>query len=295
MQRSCHGVAAEGWRRRRETRVRKPHRESKCPVVRSSRRARRVSLSAPFFRQHGKSENHGSFRERESPPDERTPPHPTCGLATSFGARRQRRHSVDSQSHCRSCGGPCEHARHHRCRCCGVGCWRNVDGGGEYVSVSSQADTEQADLRRERVELATDRAAEEEELAQIYVARGLEPTLARQVSMQLMQYDALGSHARDELGISATTTARPLQAAFASAASFAVGAALPLVLVFVLPSRLLLGGVFVTTVVFLALLGSVAAHVGGARLWRGAARVAFWGAAAMAVTAAIGTLFGTPL
>lgn len=164
---------------------------------------------------------------------------------------------------------------------------------GEYVSVSSQADTERADLARERAELKADNAGEHKELAAIYVGRGLDPVLAKRVAGQLMAHDALGAHARDELGISATLRARPIQAALASAASFAVGAALPLVISVLSPARdltVLLSG---TSLAFLAILGGAAARAGGAGVLIGAARVAFWGALAMALTAGIGTLFGT--
>jgi len=163
---------------------------------------------------------------------------------------------------------------------------------GEYVSVRSQADTETADLARERKELATDVAAERRELASIYVQRGLEPTLAEQVAVQLMAHDALGAHARDELGISAALTARPVQAALASAASFTAGAALPLVVIAVAPASLL--GVVVAggSLVFLAGLGALAARTGGAPVIASAWRVTFWGALAMALTAGVGALFG---
>ena len=164
---------------------------------------------------------------------------------------------------------------------------------GEYVSVSSQADTERADLRREEGELASDPEAELAELAAIYVGRGLEPELAQQVAAQLMAHDALGSHARDELGIWDTLRARPLQAALASAASFAVGAAAPLIAVAISPETTLLPAVGGTSLVLLGGLGWLAARVGGARPWTAAIRVVFWGALAMAVTAAIGALFGT--
>jgi vacuolar iron transporter family protein len=165
---------------------------------------------------------------------------------------------------------------------------------GEYVSVSSQADTEQADLARERRELAADLPFEREELAGIYVKRGLEPALARTVADQLMQHDALGAHARDELGISATMTARPVQAALTSAATFAVGAALPLALVVVTPMARLVVIEGATSLAFLALLGGVAARAGGAPVARAALRVTFWGALAMVLTAAVGRLFGAP-
>jgi VIT1/CCC1 family predicted Fe2+/Mn2+ transporter len=164
---------------------------------------------------------------------------------------------------------------------------------GEYVSVSSQADTEQADLALERKELATQRPFEEKELAEIYVKRGLEPELARTVALQLMAHDALGAHARDELGLSETLTARPLQAALASAATFAVGAALPMLTVMFAPQTRLALVVSGASLVLLAALGALAARSGGASAWVGARRVAFWGALAMAATAAIGALFGT--
>jgi vacuolar iron transporter family protein len=164
---------------------------------------------------------------------------------------------------------------------------------GEYVSVSSQADTERADLARERTELATDEAAEEDELTGIYQRRGLDAGLARQVAQQLMAHDALGAHARDELGITAELAARPLQAALASAATFAVGAALPIAMVVVTPPATMVAVVSATSLLFLAALGAVAAGVGGASPWVGAGRVAFWGALAMAATAAVGALFGT--
>jgi vacuolar iron transporter family protein len=163
---------------------------------------------------------------------------------------------------------------------------------GEYVSVQSQADTEQAELARERVELKTDNKNEHNELAAIYVARGLDPALANQVAQQLMTHDALGAHARDELGISETMRARPIQAALASAGSFTVGACMPLLVTIIVPTKLLTILVAGTSLVFLALLGGLAAHVGGAGVSAGAARVTFWGAIAMAVTAGVGRLFG---
>ncbi|MFL6662008.1 MAG: VIT family protein [Rhizobacter sp.] len=163
---------------------------------------------------------------------------------------------------------------------------------GEYVSVHSQADTEAADIARERAELQHDPAAEHRELAAIYVGRGLEPGLADQVSTQLMAHDAIGAHARDELGISSALAARPVQAALASAASFAVGAVLPLVVVALAPRPGLIVWVAATALVFLAALGVVAARTGGADPVKGAWRVAFWGALAMAVTAGVGALFG---
>jgi VIT1/CCC1 family predicted Fe2+/Mn2+ transporter len=163
---------------------------------------------------------------------------------------------------------------------------------GEYVSVSSQADTERADLTRERGELASDPAAEEEELAGIYVGRGLEPSLARSVAQQLMARDALGAHARDELGMSDGLAARPLQAAVASAGTFAVGAGLPLLTAMLAPPDVLASVVAAISLVCLAGLGALAARVGGASAAIGAGRVAFWGALAMAATAGVGALFG---
>ena len=163
---------------------------------------------------------------------------------------------------------------------------------GEYVSVHSQADTEKADLARERAELRADPAAETRELTAIYAARGLEPALAREVATQLMAHDALGAHARDELGISDALSARPVQAALASAASFAIGAASPLVVALVVPHTRLMPWVAGTSLLFLALLGVVAARTGGAPVWAGAWRVTFWGALAMAITAGVGALFG---
>ena len=164
---------------------------------------------------------------------------------------------------------------------------------GEYVSVHSQADTEYADLERERVELKTDDAGERSELMAIYVARGLDPSLAKQAADQLMVHDALGAHARDELGISGTLRARPIQAALASAGSFAVGAAMPLLVTAIAPAAGLIPLVSGTSLVFLALLGGLAARAGGAGVKVGAIRVTFWGALAMALTAGVGALFGT--
>ena len=164
---------------------------------------------------------------------------------------------------------------------------------GEYVSVHSQADTEQADLALERAELKADDKGEHKELMAIYVARGLDPPLAKKVADQLMAHDALGAHARDELGISETLRARPIQAAMASAGSFAVGAALPLLVSAVTPAAGLIPLVSGTSLVFLALLGGVAARAGGAGVTVGAIRVTFWGALAMALTAGVGALFGT--
>ena len=164
---------------------------------------------------------------------------------------------------------------------------------GEYVSVHSQADTEQAELKQERAELKADDKGEHKELAAIYVARGLDPSLAKQVAEQLMAHDAIGAHARDELGITKTLRARPIQAALASAGSFSVGSAMPLLVTAVAPEAGLIPLVFGTSLVFLALLGGLAARAGGAGMTVGAIRVTFWGALAMAVTAGVGALFGT--
>ena len=164
---------------------------------------------------------------------------------------------------------------------------------GEYVSVHSQADTEQADLALERRELRLDNQGEHRELTAIYVERGLDPALAKQVADQLMAHDAIGAHARDELGISETLSARPIQAALASAGSFAVGAAMPLVTATVVSEASLIPVVSGTSLVFLALLGGLAARAGGARVTAGAMRVTLWGALAMGLTAAVGALFGT--
>ena len=164
---------------------------------------------------------------------------------------------------------------------------------GEYVSVHSQADTEEADLALEREELRADDKSERQELASIYVNRGLDPALARQVADQLMVHDALGAHARDELGITETLRARPVQAALASAASFAVGSAMPLVVTALAPEALLITLVATTSLIFLALLGGLAASASGAAVTTGALRVSFWGALAMGITAGVGALFGT--
>ena len=164
---------------------------------------------------------------------------------------------------------------------------------GEYVSVSSQSDTERADLARERAELASQPGFEREELAQIYVKRGLEPKLARKVADQLMAKDALGAHARDELGISEVTAARPVEAALTSAATFAVGAAMPLLMVIVAPPSAIVPVVSIASLAFLALLGAVGARAGGADVIKATWRVTFWGAMAMALTAGIGALVGT--
>jgi VIT1/CCC1 family predicted Fe2+/Mn2+ transporter len=164
---------------------------------------------------------------------------------------------------------------------------------GEYVSVSSQSDSEQADLGRERKELSEDRDGELRELAGIYVKRGLDRALALQVAEQLMARDALGAHARDELGISDTTAAQPVQAALASAAAFSVGGALPLLMALATPTDYVVEAVSVASLLFLALLGFVGAKTGGANMLKAAIRVTFWGALAMAVTAGIGAVFGT--
>jgi VIT1/CCC1 family predicted Fe2+/Mn2+ transporter len=164
---------------------------------------------------------------------------------------------------------------------------------GEYVSVSSQSDTEEADVARERQELTTEDTSERAELASIYVARGLEPALAQQVADQLMAHDALAAHARDELGMSDLQRVRPVQAAVASAVTFSVGAALPLLITLLAPANVVTMAVTVTSVAFLAILGWLAARAGGARAAVGALRVAVWGALAMAVTYGVGALFGT--
>lgn len=164
---------------------------------------------------------------------------------------------------------------------------------GEYVSVSSQSDTEQADLERERRELATSPESEHEELAQIYVARGVELELARAVASQMMAHDALAAHANDELGISEITSARPIQAALTSAATFAMGAALPMLVTLLSPVTMIPISVSLASLVFLALLGAIGARAGGANIAKATARVTFWGAFAMALTAGIGALVGT--
>ena len=163
---------------------------------------------------------------------------------------------------------------------------------GEYVSVHSQADTEKADIELERKELKMDDAGEHKELAAVYVRRGLAPALAKQVADQLMAHDGLGAYVRDELGISQALSARPIQAAFASAASFAIGAAMPLLVTSLAPEAILISLVSGTSLVFLALLGGVAARAGGAPVTVGAMRVTFWGALAMGLTGGVGALFG---
>ncbi|WP_396220982.1 VIT family protein [Gemmatimonas sp.] len=166
---------------------------------------------------------------------------------------------------------------------------------GEYVSVSSQSDTETADMAREKMELATQPERELAELAGIYESRGLSPELAKQVAIELTAFDALGAHSRDELGIFEHTRARPIQAALSSAAAFAVGAALPVLLVFLAPAAILTPLIFGATIAALGGLGMLAAQLGGAARWRGAARVTFWGAIAMVSTALIGKLVGSPV
>jgi len=163
---------------------------------------------------------------------------------------------------------------------------------GEYVSVSSQADTERADLERERIELENDHEFETRELSHIYQKRGLDQELAQQVAVQLMAHDALGAHARDELGISDVTSARPLQAAFASAGTFAIGAMLPLLAVVLAPELRIALWVSAASLLALAMLGVLSARVGGARTWVATGRIMFWGALAMALTAVVGRLFG---
>ena len=163
---------------------------------------------------------------------------------------------------------------------------------GEYVSVSSQSDTEAADLVRERNELATDLKSEQVELANIYISRGVEPKLAETVALQMMAKDALGAHARDELGMSDLTMAKPLQAAWASAATFASGAVMPLIAAWLLPEAILLPGITVIVLLLLTVLGALAARTGGAPMGKGVLRVTFWGLVAMAVTAGVGRLFG---
>jgi vacuolar iron transporter family protein len=163
---------------------------------------------------------------------------------------------------------------------------------GEYVSVSSQSDTEAADLVKERLELETDIENELKELTGIYITRGLTPDLAHKVAVELTAHDALGAHARDELGINEVMNARPVQAALASALSFAVGAALPLLITYISPPTNIVLYVAVMSLIFLAALGGLAAKAGGANMWKGASRVAFWGALAMVATAGVGSLFG---
>lgn len=188
------------------------------------------------------------------------------------------------------------HATHHGILVAGVAAL--VAGAmsmatGEYVSVQSQADTEEAALETERRELEEDPHSEHHELTNIYVGRGLEASMAHSVATQLMAHDALGAHARDELGITGTFNARPLQAAFASASSFAIGAVLPLLVVLLAPENLLIPAVVITSLIFLAILGGMAAQAGGADVRKGVLRVTFWSTLAMGVTAGIGAIFGT--
>jgi VIT1/CCC1 family predicted Fe2+/Mn2+ transporter len=164
---------------------------------------------------------------------------------------------------------------------------------GEYVSVSSQSDTEKADLAREKKEIEIDNVGEHKELANIYIKRGLDPALAKQVAKQLMEHDALKAHARDELGLNEIHTAQPFQAAWTSALSFAVGAAMPLLAVLISPEALIIPWVVISSLIFLALMGMLAAYVGGANIWVGALRVTFWGLVAMLATFLVGRLFGT--
>ena len=187
------------------------------------------------------------------------------------------------------------HAAHHEILLTGIAglvAGAMSMAAGEYVSVSSQADTEHADLARERKELHEDGHHEKQELQAIYIARGLDPLLAEQVAEQLMNHDALGAHARDELGISDTGTARPIQAALTSAATFAVGAVLPLLIVVIAPVPELILLVSVASLLFLTLLGILAAYTGGSGIIKGAFRVTFWGALAMGLTAGVGHFFG---
>lgn len=163
---------------------------------------------------------------------------------------------------------------------------------GEYVSVSSQSDTEKADLAREKKELEVDSAGEHKELANIYIKRGLEPALAKQVANQLMEHDALMAHARDELGLNEIHTARPFQAAWTSALSFAIGAALPLLTVLIVPNSSMIPWVVASSLLFLGLMGMLASYIGGANIWVGALRVTFWGLVAMLATFLVGRLFG---
>jgi VIT1/CCC1 family predicted Fe2+/Mn2+ transporter len=163
---------------------------------------------------------------------------------------------------------------------------------GEYVSVSSQADTEKADLALESKSLEDDEEFEKDELARIYEGRGVEPVLAKQVAEQLMVHDALGAHARDEIGISESVAAQPVQAAFSSAGTFTIGAALPLLIAWIMPGPRLIAAVAVSSLIFLALLGGIAARAGGAKISIGAIRVTFWGALAMGLTAVVGSIFG---
>lgn len=190
------------------------------------------------------------------------------------------------------------HATHHNIIVTGVAglvAGAMSMAAGEYVSVSSQSDIERADLEVERIALATNLSFEREELAQIYIARGLDESLARKVALQLMEHDALGAHARDELGIYSNAKARPVQAALTSAITFSVGAALPLFLVVLAELSILIPTIVIASLLFLAFLGGLAARIGGASVLRGAIRVTFWGALAMGFTMGIGSLFGAAI
>ena len=235
----------------------------------------------------------GEIHEPSARPS-RSPPGRSYRLAASRGARSQRRYRVDRQPDRRR-GRGCRDAnrRFARAGAAGLVAGAMSMAAGEYVSVSSQSDTEQADLARERKELSENVEFEQEELADTYVKRGLDHALALQVAKQLMAKDALSAHARDELGISEITTARPIQAALTSAATFSVGAAMPLLMVVVAPANFLAIIVSAASLGFLAILGAIGAKAGGADIRRATARVTFWGAFAMALTAGIGRLFGT--
>src|ERR1022692_3433653 len=214
-----------------------------------------------------------------------------AGLVTRGSPWRQRRYPFDREpgTRCRSCGGDSQQ-RDDR-RDCRPRRRSHVNGPGEYVSVRSQADSEEAALNLERAELQADNQGEQRELTAIYVGRGVDPALAKQDAEQLMAHDALAAHARDELGISEALRARPIQAAFTSAVSFAVGAAMPLLAVATVPASGLIAVVSGTSLIFLAILGGLAARVGGASVTMGAMRVTFWGALAMALTAGVGKVF----
>jgi len=214
-------------------------------------------------------------------------------LATSRSARRQRWHPLDCEFDCRRGRRSRNEKRCSSCRRRRIGGGCHVDGHRRVCLISSQSDTEQADLARERNELRDNVEFEKEELAQIYVRRGLEPPLARKVAQQLMAKAALTAHAREELGISEITTARPVQAALTSALTFSVGAALPLLMVVISPISAIVPLVSAASLGFLALLGAIGARAGGANVLRATIRVTFWGALAMALTAGIGKVFGT--
>ena len=214
-------------------------------------------------------------------------------MAPRGGTGRERWHPFNLQPGARSRCRPWTHGNILIAGIAGLVAGSMSMAAGEYVSVHSQADTEEAELNLERTELKEDDKGEQKELTAIYVARGLDPSLAKQVAEQLMRHDALGAHARDELGISETFRARPIQAALASAGSFAVGAAMPLMATAMAPAAGLIPIVSGTSLLFLALLGGLAARAGGAGVTMGAIRVTFWGALAMALTAGIGALVGT--